>query len=210
MYMFPYVCAVCTEAGRFDGSMLGDQDRMDLLYTPTSPEDSRLELSGDPGNACTWSGVKCDSDDRVRNIDWIGNECALDGSITFEMLPRQLHYLMFLEQKLTGEIDTSDLPEAIEFFWLQNCLFTGTVDLCHLPPKLRTFLVLNNNISGVTNVCNLPMKLQKCTVCDRIIVEDSLYVGRLPETDLEIQFCDCSIHKIVFENPEDEKRVYVG
>ena len=191
--------------GRFEKSMLSDQDRMDLFFTPEKPEEARRELSGDEADACSWTGISCDQGS-VTHIDWHRSDLEAVGSINFEMLPPKLSMLNFYSQELAGDMNVSFLPETLTVFCVQSCLFTGSLDFSTLPRGLEQLFVTGNSIQSIANISNLPESLHVFQITETKLENDFVEVGKLPDTGLVVQL-ECSGVRAKVLNEADRNRV---
>ena len=191
--------------GRFETSMLTDQDRMSLFFTPDKAKDARRELEGDEADACSWVGVSCD-EDTITRIHWPLSELELVGSINFAMLPPKLEALHLSNQELVGEMNVSCLPETLTSFWVESCLFTGSLDFSTLPSGLEEIVIHENRIQSIANISNLPESLDDFRICEEHLEIDFVEVGKLPNTFLTIKLA-CFGFQVKVLDEVDKERV---
>ena len=165
--------------GRFEMSMLSDQDRMDLFFTPEKTQEVRRELSGDEADACSWAGIMC-KDGNVTHIDWHIDDLEAVGSINFEMLPPKLSMINFYSQELVGVMNVIFLPDTLTIFCAQCCLFTGSLDFSTLPRGLEGLFVTWNCIQSIANISNLPKSLRYFQIIEDQLENEFVEVGKLP------------------------------
>ena len=202
------LCADLSIAGRVDLSMLTDQNLMELFFTPNDYDKARKQFGGDENDACSWKRTSCDGKGRLTEISWHSAFVKLRGSIDMTMLPPRLVTLNLYYQPLRGEVNTSALPETLRSICIDHSELVGTVDMGNLPRWLRGFTVHDNRITAVVNICNFPETLRHCRLEEDQIVEKTVRIGRLPDTEVYLNVYRCGFKVVEFENPEDERRVY--
>ena len=195
-----------TPAGRMNADMLTEQQVFELFFTPDNHEDAHELLEGDENDACSWVGIGCD-DDRIENLDWHEVDLVLQGSLNFSIFPRHMKFFNVVGQRLVGEVDLGHLSEELTYFRIRSCAITGTLDIEKLPRNLEYCIVANNSISDIVNVRNLPKNLIELDVQEHGIHKDSLFIGRLPNTSIRINFSFWNIEQIRFENQGDLKNL---
>ena len=198
------------QLGRMNTAMLTDQQRMELLFSPSAADDGSLFDIGDADDACTWVKVTCDQDGSVIDIDWHFSDLTIDGSICFTVFPPHLQMFNVYHQPLTGEVDVSSLPEFLEYFCLEKCFFTGTLDLGSLPRGLEAFLCLQNKIVGIINIENLPEGMQEIAIEEPNIKEKVIRVGKVPKRRCRIDLTGCGFADVELACPEDRGRIAIG
>ena len=205
---FFFLTADDSGLGRFDPAMLSDHMRVQILYTPDDYEQSRNEMKGDEDDSCTWSSITCDEDKVVSEIEWHRMHIKLCGSLCFQALPPNLIRFNIYKQPVRGDIDTSNLPRLLEFFCVERTQVTGTVDLGNLPSKLEMLFIMKNKITAIVNVVNLPVSLTDIAVNEKYVKEKSIYVGKLPASELILDILDCGIMDVTCADPADKRRIY--
>ena len=161
--------------GRFDPSLISDQDRMEMLVTTAESDTaSRKEKegrynfkysSGEFTEACGWDGVTCDGDSNIIYIDWFLLYWAC-GTVSLDYLPPKLVHFDITRgthetRQVTGTVSTALLPQTLNTFVIHGNKFQGTIDLTCLPPALVTFRGRFNRFDGTINLESLPNKMQK-------------------------------------------------
>ena len=202
-----FLCAEGCMMGRFDPSMLTDQQMLELFFIPEDENDARSELKGEADDGCTWEGVNCENEANITRIQWCSWNVTLTGSIDFRRIPRHTEFLNLYEQALTGTVDATGFPESLTVFALQECAFSGTIDLGHLPQGMQVFGVYNNRITAVQNVCNLPFSLEQLFVEEPSIESKTIHVGALPANGLQPKFIGCGFTDFSCERDEDRTRI---
>ena len=200
------LCVDHAGLGRMQPSMLSEQQRMELLFTPNDASNGRKSLGENEDDACTWNGVDCNDSMQVTRINW-GASMKLNGEIDFAMLPPRLTYLSIFLHHLTGSFDVSFLPQNLQFVSLQACNFTGTLDLGNLPRGLEEFYSSDNRITAVVNVENLPETLRVLVVREPYNTISDLHIGKLPERMRSVVFERCRITRVTYEDRRDHYRV---
>ena len=206
--MFSYLCADSASVGRFDPSVLTQQQIFELFFTPADEEEFRHRISWTP-DGCTWTGVQCTKEGIVGKIEWTSWHVQLQGSIDIRRMPRNTQFINFFNQALTGEIDATNLPESLHTLCLQECAFSGTIDLGHLPRGMVVLEMYDNRVTGVQNICNLPAGLEYLIIREFHIREKSVDVGALPASDLRVNLIGCGFTAFACERPEDKHRVKI-
>ena len=197
------------QIGRMHRDMLTEQQIFELFFTPDNYEDAQKKLKGDENDACTWTGIECDDDGKIRCLDWHDNALVLEGSINFAFFPPHTVQLSIIRQQLMGEVDLSHLSPSLVLFCLQSCAFSGTLNMEKLPRQLREFVVVNNRITEILNVHSLPETLEDIFIEEAGIQKESLDVGPLPQRCTFMSFRNTKIHRFIFENPEDRELLIV-
>ena len=191
--------------GRIDPSMLDDQSRIELFFTPDDYKASREALKGSVDDTCTWIGIECTAEKRIAVISWHSLDFVLAGTLSLSMLPPTLQRFNLFEQLLAGEIETRDLPPALESFCVQDCLMTGTVDASALPVGLRQFVVVGNKITEISPICNFPAKLLYFSIREELVNQDRILLGKFPSGDFRANLLNCQIQNVEFEDMADER-----
>ena len=203
------LCADTVMMGRFDASMVPEQQMLELFFTPNDQEDARTELGGDADDGCTWNGVLCSATGAIEKIEWFPWEANLSGSIDFQRMPTKLKHFTVYNQALTGEIDATSLPESLTDLCLAICAFSGTIDLGHLPRGMVAFETFDNQVTSIQNVRNLPIGLERLNIRELHATEKTISIGALPDSELAPDFSGCGFQKVDCENPDDVPRVNI-
>ena len=77
----------CADAGigKFDRSMLSQQDLMELFIFGLNKPEKICGNRDDLADVCEWKGVKCNGDGKVEVFHWVYEQEA--GTLSFEFLP---------------------------------------------------------------------------------------------------------------------------
>ena len=194
--------------GRMHSSNLTDQQCMELFFTPKDEEIVRQQLSPNPDDCCSWTGVHCE-DQIVTDIYWHDDAVQLEGQLNFLMLPRLLETLDLKRQRLYGEVELRALPLHMERVVIEECLVSGTIDLGSLPPSLERIRIVQNRVTSVANIQNLPLGLIEVRINEPKVVETTIAVGKLPVGGLEVDLQGCGICYAAMEREVDRCRVHV-
>ena len=144
--------------GRFDPSMLSDQDRFELFMTFDNPDDISEELHGDPLDHCSWSGVTCD-EGNIISIEWVSPYEEVKGEINMSMVPSHMELLLLERQQIRGDADLTHLPDTMKILRIIGCQLTGTLSFHSLPPKIEKVSFCYNRIEEISNFGNLPERI---------------------------------------------------
>ena len=202
-----FSCSDPAAAGRVDPSMLSDQQRMELFFTPDDYEQSRGEFGGDEDDACTWKRTECNNDGRLTSISWHSSFVKLKGVIDMLLLPPALTFFNLYHQALRGEVNTSNLPENLGVVCIDHTALSGTLDVANLPRKMTEFVVHDNAITAVGDIVNLPETLSYFTIGESNVVQQRIRIGKLPKKYFKLHIKQCGFTQIDFENPADMDRV---
>ena len=91
-----FISADVSMIGRFDASMVPEQQILDLFFTPNDPKTARRYLGGDADDGCTWNGVHCSTAGEIKEIQ-LSWDFELSGSIDFRRMPTHLELIHFCE-----------------------------------------------------------------------------------------------------------------
>ena len=210
-----FLCADFSMLGRFDPSMLTEQQMLELFFTPQDENEARADLRGDADDGCTWMGITCTYEyeettkKSITGIDWCPWEVHLVGSIDFRRIPPHTEFISLNEQALSGTMDATGFPESLTQICLQKCAFSGTIDLGHLPEEMQVFEVYDNCFTAVQNVCDLPYTLESLVIEEPSIESKTIHVGELPANDLQPSFIGCGFIDFSCESDEDRNRIEI-
>ena len=73
--------------GRFDRSMLSQQDLMELFIFCLNEPEKICGSRDDPDDVCEWEGVTCNADGEVEKFEWTEKYEDGTGTLGFEFLP---------------------------------------------------------------------------------------------------------------------------
>ena len=199
-----------SDLGRINESFLSDQQMMELFYIPKWDDDPRsyFNFNGDDFDACTWTGVTCNSEKRVSSIEWRFSFIRLTGEINFNMVPPNLTNLQFLLQDLTGEIPASAFPQTMKAVNIQGCKFSGTLNLDSLPRSLESLTFLNNRFIVIANLRNLPENLAIVVIGEEQNTAGTLHVGKLQKGLSGVHLGRSRLTEVVFEDATDASKVH--
>ena len=151
--------------GRFDPSMLSDQNRMELFMTFDDPNAVKECLRGDPLDACTWSGITC-KDDSIVKIHWISLFESVKGEINMRMIPPKVDSMWLDFEAIRGEANLTQLPVVMKALNIIDCQMTGTLLFHALPPKMEVIVIKKNDIEEISRFVNLPETLRELTISE--------------------------------------------
>ena len=131
--------------------------------------------------ACKWDGIKCNSDEKVTEIQW--NSRTLNGIMNFVYIPSSTTSFDIEENRISGEAILSDLFPLVKLtdLFLGGNLFTGNPDLTKLPKFLTAAWMEGNKLSGEICLTQLPVGLLYLDVSDNLLT-GKLDLGALPNT----------------------------
>ena len=189
--------------GKFDTSMLSQQSLMELFIFGLDNVDRICGSRDDPREVCTWTGVTCNADKEIseldcsfRGKDGTGSIClkflpcsitylclyggALSGTITLSDLPGGMEDISLESNQLSGSLDLHNLPASMREVFLGANIFTGEISLEHLPAGLESLNLEDNHLSGPICLTSLPPALRILDLHQNTF-QGSLNVTRLPE-----------------------------
>ena len=204
-----FLCADFSMMGRFDPSMLTEQQMLELFFTPKDVNEARADLRGDADDGCTWTGIYCNNHENITRIEWCSWDVRLIGSIDFQRIPPHTEFINLYNQALTGTMDATGFPDSLIEICLQECAFSGAIDLGHLPQGMRVFEVYDNCFTAVQNVRNLPLSLEHLYVEEPNVESEIIHVGALPANDLQANFVGCGFTDLYCERDEDRTRIHI-
>ena len=205
--MLTLLTADISGLSRFNRAMLSETQVMELFFVPDDYDDAREHLQGDASDACTWTGLECNTNKQVMHIDWFDYDLYLAGEINFTIFPQHLCTLVLIDQKLRGEVNLCALPTTMRCIQIESCPVTGTLDLASLPEGLQTLTFTDNRITGIRNVRNLPVTLRRLQVMESAVQPKSVHIGKLPSSEIRINLYNCGLKEITFEDVADKEQV---
>ena len=190
--MLFHLCADTSALGRFDPSLLTDQQRMEMLVTPIVDEKFSLlsegyllfkNSAGEFLDIEKWRGVKCDDQGNVTSINWAMQNWAC-GEVSLDKLPPKLVSFdidkgVLKAWRVRGVINTALLPRGLETLIVGGQAFGGTVDLELLPPPMIAFAAGGNYLEGTINLEALPKSMQSIELLNNNL-EGTLCLTKLP------------------------------
>ena len=152
--------------GRFDPSMLSDQDIMEIvvsdLIIPRSSKNVFYYANGNFREVTNWDRLTCNARAEVREIEW-ETQPWLSGSVSLDILPPKLTILTMANSfapefhvGIDGTLNTWLLPRCLEVIDITKNQFHGTIDLRNIPPAMLTFAVACNYFEGAVDLKRLP------------------------------------------------------
>ncbi|KNH05366.1 hypothetical protein XU18_3606 [Perkinsela sp. CCAP 1560/4] len=133
--------------GKFDRSMLSQQDSMDFFIFGLNEPEKICDSRDDPGDVCEWTGVICNGDGEVEEFQWICKNEDGTGTLGFEFLPCSMKSLRMFMNALSSTIQLAGLPEKMEVISLASNKLTGSLDLDSLPHAFRKLYLSNNKFT---------------------------------------------------------------
>ena len=166
MYAFVYFACADDGIGKFDRSMLSQQDLMELFIFGLNEPDKICGSREDPADVCGWEGVKCNAHGEVEEFVWKHYFEDGTGTIGFEFLPWSMKIVRMWNNALSGTIQLADLPEKIERVYLTNNKLTGSLDLDRLPAAVLELFLSGIKFTGDISLENLPKGLETLSLLD--------------------------------------------
>ena len=159
VYSAVYFACVDDGIGKFDRSMLSQQDLMELFIFGLNKPEKICGSRADPADVCEWEGITCNDDGEVEKFHWGLKQEA--GTIGFEFLPWSMKTLRMFMNALSGTIQLADLPEKVDKLSLSCNQLTGSLDLDGLPATVRTLSLSQNKFTGDISLEKLPKCLKQ-------------------------------------------------
>ena len=171
--------------GRFDASLLIDQQLMELLIDGLDgPSKQRYQtVDYEYKDACDWPGLSCDARGRVISVSIVSNPSNfVKGSLDLAYTPPHAKRLSCAG--LIATVDTEKLPESIEeLIFRDSETFTGTIEMRSLPKNLSEVCVSRCGFTGSIDLTALPQRMHRivmefCAFSGSLILPD--YPNQLP------------------------------
>ena len=166
VYCAVFFACVDDGIGKFDRSMLSQQDLMELFIFGLNKPEEVCGSRDDPDDVCEWKGVKCNAGGEVEEFHWICKTENGTGTPGFEFLPCSMKTLRIFMNALSGTIQLADLPGKIEVVYLYDNQMTGSLNLDRLPATVRTLNLSENKYTGDISLENLPKCLEYLSLAD--------------------------------------------
>ncbi|KNH05842.1 leucine-rich repeat, partial [Perkinsela sp. CCAP 1560/4] len=161
VYCAVFFACVDDGIGKFDRSMLCQQDLMELFIFGLNKPEKICGSRADPADVCEWEGITCNDDGEVEEFEWICKNRHGTGIVGFESLPCSMKTLRMFWNALSGTIRLADLPEKMEELSLSCNQLTGSLDLDGLPATVRELGLGNNKFTGEVSFEKLPKCLKQ-------------------------------------------------
>ena len=109
-------------------------------------------------SACSWEGVKCNSDSQVIQLWW--NHFDLSGNITWIFLPPRVEKVGAQRRpnngRLTGTLSSSDFTSSLMIFSVAYHYHQGVFDFSTLPSSMKDLTISYNRLQGTVDLTQLP------------------------------------------------------
>ncbi|KNH08589.1 receptor protein kinase [Perkinsela sp. CCAP 1560/4] len=156
--------------GKFDRSMLCQQDLMELFIFGLNELEKICGSLDDPDDVCEWKGVKCNGDGEVEVFEWNNEQQA--GTLGFEFLPCSIKIVEMYFNVLSGTIQLADLPGKMEELLLDGNQLTGSLDLDGLPATVRELSLSSNEFTREISLEKLPKCLEHLDLAENQLSAD--------------------------------------
>ncbi|KNH03913.1 hypothetical protein XU18_4762 [Perkinsela sp. CCAP 1560/4] len=160
VYSAVFFACVDDGIGKFDRSMLCQQELMELFIFGLNKPEKICGNRDDPNDVCEWKGVKCNADGKVEEFQWISKDRHGTGTVGFEFLPWSMKTVWMFWNALSGTIQLADLPGKMERVYLSVNQLTGSLDLDTLPAAVRELDLSENEFTGDISLEKLPKCLK--------------------------------------------------
>ena len=191
MCAFELLLSVDPSLGRVDYSLMSDQTLMEMLIEGFGDETKKDYKDGEGMylDVCEWSGIKCDDNERVIEIDIVKDD--LSGSLELCYFPPKVNMVTISprsKSNMTGSVDLTQLPEGLQVLDLRNNNLTGEIDLTQLPDRMNFLNLSNNQLTGEINLKQLPSCMRELHLNNNHLTGE-IDLTRLPDgmTELSLE-----------------------
>ena len=158
----PILLSDNSHLGRFNPTLLSDQQCLELLVSEMETRASFQDDDGDFLECSKWRGLYR-ANGHIRIIDWFfeNRYCYLKpispgGTIALEWIPQSVERFSVRHLQLNGSIETALLPRGIRRFNVESNQLTGPFDTAGLPPSIEQIRIHSNQLCGTINIPALP------------------------------------------------------
>ena len=177
MYAVVYFACADDGIGKFDRSMLSQQELMELFIFGLNEPDKICGSRDNPDDVCYWKAVICNADGEVEHFWWANRDEDGTATVGFELLPCSMKTLRMWNNALSATIQLGNLPCKIEAVYLNDNQLTGSLDLDSLPATVQRLGLRGNKFTGEISLENLPKGLEYLSLDENQLSVKS-YLGR--------------------------------
>ncbi|KNH04552.1 hypothetical protein XU18_4236 [Perkinsela sp. CCAP 1560/4] len=102
LYAVVYFACADDGIGRFDRSMLSQQELMELFIFGLNEPEEVCGNRDDPDDVCEWKGITCNADRDIEKFLWIIKNDDGTGTLGFEFLPWSMKRLQMWRNALSA------------------------------------------------------------------------------------------------------------